>query len=63
MVEAVELGEVCGMPSPFLVLELEPDEHLVRPPAQVGSRVLYRVGPYADDPDATSLAPRHRQFG
>lgn len=53
VVETVEFGEVCGLPSPFRVLDLDPGEHLIGAPEHVGSRVLYRVGPYTDDPDAT----------
>lgn len=41
-VAQAELGEVCGAPSPFRVLALEPDEQLrIELPLTVGDRVLY----------------------
>lgn len=54
-VAQAELGEVCGGPSPFRVLELEPDEVLMSDrPLRVHDRVLYVVSRRGEDePDAT----------
>ena len=46
-----ELGEVCGEPGPFRVLELAPGEHIYDGrQVQVGDRVLYVVATHEDDP-------------
>lgn len=47
-VAEAELDEVCGEPSPFRVLELEPDEQLrYARPLRVGDRVLYLISTIA----------------
>jgi hypothetical protein len=53
-VAQAELGEVCGAPSPFRVLALEPDEQLrTELPLTVGDRVLYVVSKLGvDEPGA-----------
>lgn len=55
VVEA-ELGEVCGAPSPFRVLKLEPDEVLMTDrPLRVLDRVFYLVKQRGEDEPGATL--------